>query len=84
MTAETSSPPAAPAPIPDGTEFLIHLAQIHETFRRAELDALAQLHSIPLSWKSYSSAVWHKKKTKKKTPPQRLPYLTTIYSASRH
>jgi tRNA (guanine10-N2)-methyltransferase len=41
----------------EGNDFLIHFAQIHETFRKAELEALAQLHDIPLEWKEYSDSV---------------------------
>ncbi|KAF8252288.1 tRNA guanosine-2'-O-methyltransferase [Wilcoxina mikolae CBS 423.85] len=40
----------------EGNDFLIHFAQIHETFRKAELEALAQLHGIPLEWKEYSDS----------------------------
>lgn len=37
--------------------FLVHFAQIHETFRKAELEALAELHGIQMEWKDYSDSV---------------------------
>ncbi|RPB14982.1 hypothetical protein P167DRAFT_502671, partial [Morchella conica CCBAS932] len=47
-----------PATIPLGDdepiECLIHFAQIHETFRKAEIDALAVLHGIEVVWTGYS------------------------------
>ncbi|KAI5800079.1 S-adenosyl-L-methionine-dependent methyltransferase [Geopyxis carbonaria] len=63
-TAAAGAPPAAPSPATERPTlpttlsdnlYLIHFAQIHETFRRAELDALATLHSIPLQWHTYSA-----------------------------
>ncbi|KAL7276354.1 hypothetical protein RUND412_000657 [Rhizina undulata] len=38
------------------SEFLIYFAQIHETFRKAELDSLAKLGGIEIGWKDYSDS----------------------------
>ncbi|RPA99316.1 tRNA guanosine-2'-O-methyltransferase [Choiromyces venosus 120613-1] len=35
-------------------EYLIYFAQIHETFRKAELDSLSQLTGVEIQWKEYS------------------------------
>ncbi|KAH0603789.1 uncharacterized protein H6S33_007448 [Morchella sextelata] len=45
-----------PIPLSDDEpiECLIHFAQIHETFRKAEIDALAVLHGIEVVWTGYS------------------------------
>lgn len=39
-------------------EYLIRLAQMHETFRRPELEALAVLHNVDLEILEYSDEVW--------------------------
>lgn len=44
-------------PALEGHDFLVHFAQIHHTFRKAELEALAHLHAIPLEWKQYDDSV---------------------------
>lgn len=41
----------------DPVECLVYFAQIHETFRRAELDSLAELHRINVEWGDYSDDV---------------------------
>lgn len=51
----TTSPPLIEPYNPD--LYLVHLAQIHETFRKAELTSLAVLHNIPLKWVEYSDSV---------------------------
>ena len=38
-------------------EYLIRLAQMHETFRRPELEALAVLHNVDLEILEYSDEV---------------------------
>lgn len=38
-------------------EYLIRFKQIHETFRQAETDALADLLGITIEWLSYSDDV---------------------------
>jgi tRNA G10 N-methylase Trm11 len=38
-------------------EYLIRLAQMHETFRRPELEALAVLHNVDLEILEYSDQV---------------------------
>ncbi|KAI5839824.1 S-adenosyl-L-methionine-dependent methyltransferase [Morchella snyderi] len=52
----STPPPPTPIPLSDDEplECLIHFAQIHETFRKAEIEALAVLHGIELVWTSYS------------------------------
>jgi tRNA G10 N-methylase Trm11 len=42
-------------------EYLIRLAQMHETFRRPELEALAVLHNVDLEILEYSDEVRAKK-----------------------
>lgn len=37
--------------------FLVRFAQAHETFRQPELEALAELHHIRLSWLHYEQDV---------------------------
>ncbi|PWW76050.1 tRNA guanosine-2'-O-methyltransferase [Tuber magnatum] len=39
---------------PQLREYLIYFAQIHETFRKAELDSLSQLTGVEIQWKEYS------------------------------
>jgi len=41
----------------EGTTFLIHFAQIHETFRQAETESLAALNGIHLEWVFYDDSV---------------------------
>lgn len=41
----------------DPVECLVYFAQIHETFRKAELDSLAELHGINVEWEDYSDNV---------------------------
>lgn len=48
-----------PAPM----EYLIRLAQMHETFRRPELEALAVLHNVDLEILEYSDQVREQKDT---------------------
>lgn len=43
-------------------EYLIRLAQMHETFRRPELEALAVLHNVDLEILEYSDQVREKSK----------------------
>lgn len=38
-------------------EYLIRFVQWHETFRRPEIDALAEMHGLNLEWVSYSDLV---------------------------
>ena len=38
-------------------DYLIRLVQMHETFRKPELDALADLAGLDIQWLSYSLAV---------------------------
>lgn len=38
-------------------EYMIRFTQVHETFRRAEIEALAALESITLEVVSYSNEV---------------------------
>jgi len=38
-------------------EYLIYFAQIHETFRKPELDSLSQLAGVGIEWKEYSDVV---------------------------
>jgi tRNA (guanine10-N2)-methyltransferase len=38
-------------------EYLIRLAQMHETFRRPELESLAELHNVDLVILEYSDEV---------------------------
>lgn len=38
-------------------DYLIRLIQVHETFRRAETDALAELNGLKIQWLSYSDEV---------------------------
>ena len=42
---------------PQLREYLIYFAQIHETFRKAELDSLSQLTGVGIEWKEYSDVV---------------------------
>jgi tRNA G10 N-methylase Trm11 len=51
----TNSP--TPTEAYDPNLYLVHFAQIHETFRKAELNSLATLHKIPLKWVEYSDSV---------------------------
>lgn len=44
-------------------EYLIRLAQMHETFRRPELEALAVLHNVDLEILEYSDQVREQKDT---------------------
>lgn len=59
--AERKETMSIPATIPlsddEPIECLIHFAQIHETFRKAEIDALAVLHGIEVVWTGYSDDV---------------------------
>lgn len=41
-------------------EYLIRLAQMHETFRRPELEALAVLHNVDLEILEYADEVWQR------------------------
>jgi hypothetical protein len=41
----------------ENMEYLIRLAQMHETFRRPELEALAVLHNVDLEILEYSDEV---------------------------
>lgn len=38
-------------------EYLIRLVQVHEKFRKAELEALASLHHIKLEFVTYEDGV---------------------------
>ena len=38
-------------------EFLIRMVQVHETFRKAELEALAALENVKLQWVVYNEYV---------------------------
>lgn len=38
-------------------DYLIRLVQIHETFRKPETDALADLAGLKIEWLSYSEDV---------------------------
>jgi hypothetical protein len=42
----------------ENMEYLIRLAQMHETFRRPELEALAVLYNVDLEILEYSDEVW--------------------------
>jgi len=46
-------------------EYLIYFAQIHETFRKAELDSLSQLTGVGVEWKEYSDVVSVPSRTRK-------------------
>ncbi|KAI5819738.1 S-adenosyl-L-methionine-dependent methyltransferase [Pyronema omphalodes] len=47
-------PPERPLlPALEGTKFLVHFAQTHESFRQAELDSLAVHYNLPLKWIEY-------------------------------
>jgi hypothetical protein len=41
----------------ESMEYLIRLAQMHETFRRPELESLAELHNVDLEILEYSDEV---------------------------
>lgn len=41
----------------DPVKCLVYFAQIHETFRRAELDSLGKLYGINIEWEDYSDNV---------------------------
>lgn len=45
-------------------EYLIRLAQMHETFRRPELEALAVLHNVDLEILEYSDQVREERQTR--------------------
>lgn len=38
-------------------DYLIRFIQMHETFRKPEMDALAELGGIDIEWKLYSDDV---------------------------
>lgn len=39
-------------------EYLIRFAQVHETFRRAEIEAIATVAGIDIEFLSYDKYVW--------------------------
>jgi len=45
-------------------EYLIRFVQLHETFRKPETDALADLAGLKIQWISYSDEVRHPSETK--------------------
>ena len=53
----SSQPPPPLLEAHEGTTFLLHFAQIHETFRQAEIDSLAALNGIQLEWVFYDNSV---------------------------
>lgn len=38
-------------------DYLIRFVQMHETFRKPEIDALAQINNISIEWLSYTEEV---------------------------